>query len=260
EEEYDLSNWGLEYNLREIDIPRPNRVHILRVDFSKGKAEPAVIVADDLDGDGPAEASLQNPLKLAKNVSSLAFINTNPWRRIVETPEEKERGWYEGQLVNIIGLAVSGGRVRSGAQKGIVSLWIDRQGRIFFGEWENDLYTTEGMAGFQQIIMDGEVIAAPGGNIAPRTAIGIDRKGSILWLVVVDGRQDAYSEGMTLYELACFMQGIKCWNAANMDGGGSSIMGLRGNDGVLHVVNSPSDRRIRPLPIVLTIREKNSKE
>ena len=80
-----------------------------------------------------------------------------------------------------------------------------------------------------------------------------------MWLVVVDGRQARYSEGMSLYELGEIMLGLGCWNAVNMDGGGSSIMGLVDPDGQLRVMNSPSGRhlgapKIRPLPMILTIR------
>jgi len=67
---------------------------------------------------------------------------------------------------------------------------------------------------------------------------------------------------MTLAELGSVLRDLGCWNATNMDGGGSSIMGLAGPDGRLQIVNSPSDRilgvlpKIRPLPMVLTIRKK----
>ena len=40
----DAETRGLEYSLREIKDPRPNRVHILRVDLSKGTLEPVVVL------------------------------------------------------------------------------------------------------------------------------------------------------------------------------------------------------------------------
>ena len=56
------------------------------------------------------------------------------------------------------------------------------------------------------------------------------------------------------------MQELGCWDAVNMDGGGSSIMGLAAPDGQMKIVNSPSDRflgkpKIRPVPMILTIGE-----
>ena len=66
---------------------------------------------------------------------------------------------------------------------------------------------------------------------------------------------------MNLHELATVMKNLGCWSATNMDGGGSSVMGLINENGKMEIMNSPSDRflgvsRIRPLPMVLTIRKK----
>ena len=130
---------------------------------------------------------------------------------------------------------------------------------MFLGDRPGD-EPVEAMAGFGPIVKEGTVTAAPDGALHPRTAIGVDQNGIAMWLVVVDGRQKNYSEGMNLHELGRLMLGLGCWNATNMDGGGSSIMGLVGEDGQLRVMNSPSGRRlgvikIRPLPTILTIRK-----
>ena len=103
----ELKALGLTYQFRELKEPRPNRVHILRVDCSTGKITPAVVVGKDPDGDGPAETALTNPLKLAGGPSVLAFINTNPWDSFPDKDGRKNRRWYEGQPVDISGVAVS---------------------------------------------------------------------------------------------------------------------------------------------------------
>ena len=74
----------------------------------------------------------------------------------------------------------------------------------------------------------------------PRTALGIDRSGRTLIVLVVDGRQPHLSVGMTLPELALLMveQGIH--EGYNLDGGGSSIMVIDGE-----IMNSPSDGKER---------------
>jgi hypothetical protein len=56
----------------------------------------------------------------------------------------------------------------------------------------------------------------------PRTAIGYTNQHSLV-VVVVDGRQEA-SAGVTLTELARVMSALGCYEAVNMDGGGSSTM------------------------------------
>lgn len=67
----------------------------------------------------------------------------------------------------------------------------------------------------------------------PRTALGITEDGHYLF-VVSDGRTSE-SEGLSLYELAEFMQSLGVTTAYNLDGGGSSTMYLNGE-----VINQPT--------------------
>jgi exopolysaccharide biosynthesis protein len=80
----------------------------------------------------------------------------------------------------------------------------------------------------------------------PRTAVGYTQDQSVLFLLVVDGRQPGYSVGMSLEELAHFMRTQlgdfslskeNAYQGLNLDGGGSSTMVVEGE-----VVNSPSDQ------------------
>src|SRR5262249_33606533 len=70
----------------------------------------------------------------------------------------------------------------------------------------------------------------------PRTMIGVDRDGEV-WLVTVDGRQPWLSLGMTFAELKRLANRIGLESALNLDGGGSTTMGLKGG----WVLNHPSD-------------------
>ena len=83
------------------------------------------------------------------------------------------------------------------------------------------------------IIVDAsdEVDRAKASN--PRTAIGILGENHYVF-VVSDGRTEE-SEGLTLYELAEFMQSLGVQTAYNLDGGGSSTMVYQGG-----VVNNPT--------------------
>ena len=74
----------------------------------------------------------------------------------------------------------------------------------------------------------------------PRTAIGITFDGHIIMLVA-DGRTQK-NAGMTLKELASYMQKLGVRNAINLDGGGSSTMVIKNK-----VVNIPSDGAERPI-------------
>src|SRR5690606_6868241 len=70
----------------------------------------------------------------------------------------------------------------------------------------------------------------------PRTAVGFADGGRrMLWLVVA-GRQEPYSAGMSLREVATLLRDLGAEEALNLDGGGSSALVVRGR-----VVNRPSD-------------------
>lgn len=57
----------------------------------------------------------------------------------------------------------------------------------------------------------------------PRSAIGYYEPGHYCF-VLVDGRQEGYSKGMTIPELAQVFQDLGCKAAYNLDGGGSAVM------------------------------------
>ena len=60
----------------------------------------------------------------------------------------------------------------------------------------------------------------------PRSAVGYYEPGHYCF-VVVDGRQEGYSYGMTIPELAQVFEGLGCSCAYNLDGGGSALMIFR---------------------------------
>jgi hypothetical protein len=60
----------------------------------------------------------------------------------------------------------------------------------------------------------------------PRTAAGVAARGRRVLLVVIDGRQKAYSDGASLRETANVLLALGARDALNLDGGGSSAMVL----------------------------------
>ena len=72
----------------------------------------------------------------------------------------------------------------------------------------------------------------------PRTAIGTLENGHYLF-VVADGRTSE-SDGLSLHELAAFLQSLGAQTAYNLDGGGSSSMVFLGN-----IVNNPANGKNR---------------
>lgn len=112
------------------------------------------------------------------------------------------------------------------------------------------------------LVEDGEVVAGIDdvevdtnvGNHSiqgeqPRTAVGVVDANHLV-LVVVDGRQEGYSRGVTMTELAGILQGLGATTAYNIDGGGSSTLYFDGE-----VVNSPSQGRERGTSDVLYVAD-----
>lgn len=85
----------------------------------------------------------------------------------------------------------------------------------------------------------------------PRTAIGWNDRW--LYLVVVDGRRQGLSAGMTFPELAALMVRLGCTEALNLDGGGSSTLWLGGR-----VMNVPSDGRERAIANGLVVLQQGA--
>lgn len=85
----------------------------------------------------------------------------------------------------------------------------------------------------------------------PRTAIGYTRNNKLI-ILVIQGRFPGLAEGATLKQEAGIFKDLGCWEAINLDGGGSSCMLINGKETI-----KPSDKEgQRAVPAVLIIRRK----
>jgi exopolysaccharide biosynthesis protein len=86
----------------------------------------------------------------------------------------------------------------------------------------------------------------------PRTIFAT--KGNELHVFVVDGRQEGYSDGISVMDAAGYLQGLGMEEAINVDGGGSSTYVLRKpGDSSLTLLNRPSDGKEREIGNALLI-------
>jgi len=117
----------------------------------------------------------------------------------------------------------------------------------------------EAIGFFYSLVENGKNVTN-GTNLNPRTAIGIKRDGTIVFLEV-DGRNTNHSKGLNLVDLADMLIDMGCETAVNMDGGGSSVLYVRqpGKDSKASLVSVPSEgsqRRISNI-ILLAYKDKN---
>ena len=126
--------------------------------------------------------------------------------------------------------------------------WARRRAAGDTVSWHSAVVTAQGtsilesVGGYVTLLRNGESVVSETQTAAsfagrnPRTAVGWTKGQRELLLVVVDGRQKPYSDGMTLDELAALFQRLGATDALNLDGGGSTTMVVQGR-----VVNRYSD-------------------
>lgn len=218
--------------------PHPWLVHLLEVDLSRCEMGFRVEAARN-------ETARLPVTQLARRAEPgvLAAVNGDFF-----TPEDRP-----------LGVEASGGELRGRSTRPVFAWrpghlpWIGPVAwsgdTLQLGEWMIEPTgrpdgRTEVVAGYPALLQDGAWVGdllqgeRPGfaSQREPRTAVGVDPDGDRLWLVVVDGRRSGTAEGMTLPELARLLQALGVKDALNLDGGGSSVMVVRGQ-----VVNRPSD-------------------
>ena len=129
-----------------------------------------------------------------------------------------------------------------------------KNGRIIIGD--SSIFNTtknklrEALGARPLLIKDKHLITQDTGSLStvhhPRTALGIKRSGKEVIMVVVDGRQPEYSNGISLTDLSKVMRYLGADNAVNLDGGGSSTLVVADKDKRgYQILNLPSDKTPR---------------
>ncbi len=259
-----LESLGIRYALEVKTEPRLMRIHRLTVDLAKARIELAAVPAEDPDGDGPALAKLEAPMSMAERSHAVALVNANRWQSLPDAEGKRHTDWREGLPIETLGMVIAGGKVIGRPDDRFCGFYVDRAGKCHVGNPPDAKDALEGVAGLPRLLEAGRRLPAskPDDPVHPRTAIGLDARARTLFIVVVDGRQEGYSMGMSVAELAEYMKGLGCTDAVNLDGGGSSILILGDAAGERRVVNDPSTKALggksvaRPIPVSLVVRER----
>lgn len=228
---------GLEVRYRVYDHPRPLRMWVARVDL----ATPGLRFAITAPAGHPeGETFCENTLEFAEKHGVQIAFNTSAFRPLRET---------RGEPMDVVGLAAVEGRKYSDPDERFGAVYISRDNRVALKGPplpQDEIWDV--IPGFRMLIDDKEVAVSEQvanskfGDVNPRTAVGVDREGRTLWIIVVDGRQEGISEGITLVELACIFESLGAWDALNLDGGGSSTLVMQSAEGPRRVINTPVGR------------------
>jgi hypothetical protein len=223
-------------------FPRPMIAHVLTVD-TKVKGIEFLVTPPDSEGEMPLTARTTSQfledfgLQIAINGGGFS-----PWWS--RSPADYYP--HVGDPIAPAGFTASNGEVywtTSDTEGTPPALYISRRNVLSFNNKPNRIHSA--ISGDRMIVLKGEI--APdlqNEEVEPRTAVGINRNGRYLYLIVVDGRQPLYSEGATFTELAELFIEQGAFMAMSLDGGGSSTMVAESDDGNPMILNSPIDHYI----------------
>jgi len=244
------------------DTPRPVRMHFTRIDLLDTNCEVFTIISDAPADGGTAEAILEDPEKLAADNSVLAAVNANGFQSLKTTKTQDDNNWSRGRPINIVGLVISNGIVRSKQSGKHFALWFDFENKPHIGNPDTNDRPREAVSDLSGLLVHkGETVNDNNERLHPRTLIGYDKTRRWFFFAVVDGRQPEYSEGMYLSESAELMKNLGCYEAIAMDGGASSIMiALDPSTGKLVIRNKLIEKQPRPIAVMLGVRQRTGRK
>lgn len=234
---------GVTYRRVVRVFPRPMIAHVLEID-TKAKGIEFLVTPPDAEGATPLKARTTS--QFLEEFGLQIAINGDkfyPWWS--HSPADYYP--HVGDPVAPVGFTASKGKVywigdieEVGVEP---TLYISRRNVLSFNNQPSRVHNA--ISGDRMIVLKGEV--APGlddEELEPRTAIGINRNGRYLYLVVVDGRHPFYSAGATFVDLAELLIDQGVFAGMSLDGGGSSTMVVEGENGKPKILNSPIDNYI----------------
>lgn len=229
---------GITYTRKDLTIPRPLVIHVLAIDLQNQKLEFLVTPSNsDVICSRTTSTFLDEfKLHIAINGGYFSYLDAS-----YDPQSLCPKG---GEPVRISDYAASRGSIYSNKRTAQPVVHIGRKNQINFTTYGKNpgFGIFNAISGDRMVVVNGAVVKnlaalAP----APRTAVGLSKNGRWLTFMVIDGRQEGYSEGATLTEVGELLLSYGVHTGVNMDGGGSSAMVIRGSDTKARAINSPID-------------------
>lgn len=236
---------GVHYRREFRSVPRPMVMHILTVDLTAPGIK--LLVTPEQPGTNGAtiarttsEFLAEFKLQVAVNASYFTpFSEDTPWNYYPR----------RGDRVIPIGRTIANGVSYSTLNLDWVTLCIsDRQRASIQPIGQCPARTTQAVSGNVLLIRDGKPVPAASPSADDqrpysRISAAVNRTGTTLWLVAIDGKQAFYSEGATLAELTAILQELDVDAAVNLDGGGSTTLVTTTPTGTA-VLNAPIHAKV----------------
>ena len=234
---------GVTYRRIVEYLPRPLIAHVIIIDTKIVNAS-FLVTPPDSKGDMPLNARTTS--QFLKEFGVQIAVNGDgftPWWS--RSPVDYYP--HVGDPVTPLGLTASKGDLYTEGipeQIGVEpTLYISRKNVLSFNRRPENIF--QAISGDRMLIAQGEIVdGLDNSELDPRTAIGLNKNGRYLILIVVDGRQPFYSDGATFTKLAELLLSQGASVAMSLDGGGSSTLVIEGQNGEPVILNSPIDNYI----------------
>ena len=211
----------------------PLAVYCLRVDLENPHVSVEVISTE-------GTPTLRRTSTIVRKYSLVAAVNATPFSPVQ---------LFEGKQAYIAGLSVTNGREISPPSKKYAAIVFESNNRArILSASQAALWKPgpldHGCGGFSLLLQNSVITSAEFENVfdsgkAPRTAAGTNESGRYLYLMVIDGKKRGYSVGATFYETAQWIASFGATDALMLDGGGSSTLALRNENGKVKLINTP---------------------
>jgi hypothetical protein len=237
---------GIVYQREARLSPRPIVIHLITIDLTAPGLK--IFVTPGYPLKNQTETNALTTSDFLRYFNLQLAINGNyfyPFRE--KTPWDYYP--HSGDRVIVLGEAISDGYAYSSVDANFAVLCFLANNRaqiVKTGACPAD--TVNAIAGRYLLLKEGKLTSSaiePTNNNKPypSVAAAIDRTGETLWLILVDGKQPNYSEGVTLAELSEMARKLGAQTAINLDGGGSTTL-VTESDRTPKVLNAPIHTKI----------------
>ena len=232
---------GITYQREIYSTPRPFIVHIVAIDLTAPGIKPFVTQPQSLSTINQNSALTTSQfikkfnLQLAVNGSFFyPFHERTPWDYYPQF----------GEPVNVLGQSISNNiEYGNPADKWNLLCFTKSNLAQISTQQKCPKGTVWGIGGKDILVIDGMSKINYDTPAYARTIVATNNTGDKIWLIVVDGKQPLYSEGVTLKELANIAINLGADRALNLDGGGSTTLAIANSYGT-KFLNAPIHSKI----------------
>ncbi|NJR18819.1 MAG: phosphodiester glycosidase family protein [Calothrix sp. CSU_2_0] len=222
---------GVVYQRLVESTPRPLVIHLVTIDLNTPGIKP--LVTPDIGNFGIGEKQIID--KETKARTTPEFVKEFQVQLAINgsyfSPFREVTPWnyypHSGDKTTVLGQTISNNKIYADQKSNwyVLCFTNNNQVQIPGGE-ECPENTIQGLAGDEILIYRGQSKTSPNQKDKPypRVVAATDKEGKKLWLVLVDGKQPLYSEGITKIELRKFLKKLGVYTAVNLDGGGSTAL------------------------------------